>query len=111
MVFSFVGRKESKTISIITTKAFSLLKLLQPFVFLTPFAVSLFVTVSSLQHVTDFLFNQNSSFKIIQNVLRLDEGIGECLIIRGHLLPGSYVLLLQGLFTDLFVILVTSLVK
>ena len=70
---SFVWRKESKTTSIIMTKVFSLLKLLQPFAFLTPFAVSLFVTVSSLQQVTNFLFNQNFSCKIIQNVLRLDE--------------------------------------
>lgn len=105
-VFSFLYRGENRTISTIATKAYMLLKFFQPFAFMTPFAISLFVTVSSLQQVTDFLFNQNGACQMIQNVLGLDESTEECMIMKGHLLPGSYVLLLQGLFTDFFVVLV-----
>mmetsp|Transcript_20034 Transcript_20034/g.30042 ORF Transcript_20034/g.30042 Transcript_20034/m.30042 type:complete len:730 (+) Transcript_20034:140-2329(+) len=105
--FSFVYRRENRSISKITSKAYMLLKLFQPFAFMTPFAISLFVTVSSLQQVTDFLFNQNGACQMIQNLLGLDEGTEECMIMRGHLLPGSYILLLQGLFTEFFVVLMT----
>jgi hypothetical protein len=110
-IFTYVSKRESQAISILLTNTFSLLKIFQPFAFMMPFAMGLFVTVSSLHLVSDFLFNQNSTCEMIQSVFNLDEVDGECMIIKGHLLPGSYFLLIQSIFNEVFVVLVTSMAK
>lgn len=87
------------------SRLLSIVKKVHPFSFMTPFAMSLFVTVSSLQQVSDFLFNQNDSCAIVQGLLlsRVDESSTKCLLIKGHVLTGSYMLLLHGIFLDVFV--------
>ncbi len=110
--FSFLWRGDRTTSKTTATKVYMLLRFFQPFAFMTPFAISLFVTVSSLQQVTDFLFNQNGACQVIQNLLGLDESsTEECMIMKGHLLPGSYILLFQGLFTDFFILLMAMKFK
>lgn len=106
---SCIWRTESEMQSVVLAKMHSVLKIFHPFAFMLPFAISLFVTVSSLQQVTDFLFNQNSTCPMIQNALGLDGNDGsECMRIKGYLLPGSIVLLIQALCTDIFIVLFVS---
>ena len=103
--FAFIWRKENKTLATLSRY----LRSLQQFVFLTPFAISLFVTVASVHLVTDFLFNQNDACKKIQHALQMDPGSDQCMLVKGHLLPGSYILLIQAFCADLFVILLNSI--
>ena len=103
---TFIWRRESELQSTLLAKMHSILKLFHPFAFMLPFAISFFVTVSSLQQVTDFLFNQNSACTKIQVAMGLDNIVdSECMRIKGYLLPGSIALLVQAMCTDIFIAL------
>ena len=101
----FVLRKDGDLWLEILNMIVGKIKLFQPFSFVMPFAMGLFATISSLQQVTDFLFNQNNSCQIIQNALNFDIDVDVCIKMKGYLLPGAYILFFQALCTDIFVVL------
>ena len=95
----------------IIPKILQVMKMTHPFSFMTPFAMSVFVTVLSLQQVTDFLFNQNGFCSIIQNSFGLNGSNGKCMLIEGRILSGCYVLFLQSVFLDIFITMIFKFVQ
>lgn len=83
-------------------KVYSLLQFVHPNSNSTAFAISMLVTVASLNLVSDFLFNKYDICEIIAENLLGSDG-EKCLVINGTLLPGFWFLLFQGLSLDVFV--------
>ena len=81
--------------SIFATRSFWVMKLLHPSSCLTPFTISLIFTVSSLEQVTDFLFNRYGLCESFGALLGLNQDEGTCLIISGNLESGFWFLILH----------------
>jgi len=79
------------------------LQFLHPSANSTPFAISMFVTVASLNLISDFLFNKYKVCEILAQTLRIESDEDKCLVISGSLLPGFWFLLFQGFCLDYFV--------
>jgi len=105
--FCSCSSRQGGCATVMNGKLHRIVSSLKPFALVTPFAISLFGTLMSLHEVTDYLFNKNITCDFIQSTFGLDSLSGsevECMSIQGNILTGSYVLLLQGIFTDLFVL-------
>lgn len=76
-------------------------KYIHPLSHMTPFALSIFAAVASLEQVSNFLFSENNFCPILRSVLPV--GVGDhCLQISAHVQPGLFFLLAQTLLVDVF---------
>ena len=87
---------------------FKTLQFLQPCSNVTPFALSILVTVMSICQVSNFLFNRYGFCETLEDILGLDKNGGNCLVIHGKLLPGFWFLFFQALGLDIFAITTLS---
>lgn len=82
---------------------YNILQFVHPSANSTPFAISMLVTVASMNLVSDFLFNKYEVCEILARTLHIESDEDKCLVINASLLPGFWFLLFQGLCLDVFV--------
>jgi len=80
-------------------------KTLHPLSNITPFAISIIVTVMSLEQVSNFLFNENRACEVMAKLMAIDDDHEQCMIISGTLQPMVFVLLIQACAMDYYITL------
>ena len=77
-------------------------KLFHPLSHMTPFVLSVFASLASLEEVSNFLFNENKVCGLLKDVAPVDE-FSQCLRISAKIQPFLIILLIQSVATDIFV--------
>lgn len=111
MIVWFLLLFSNKEESVFATRSFSVLKLLHPSSCLTPFTISLILTISSIEQVTDFLFNRYGLCETFGVFIGLDQDEAKCLTIAGDLESGFWFLFLHVFCFDFCVTMLRMLLE
>jgi hypothetical protein len=80
----------------------NLAKLCHPLSHMTPFVLSIFVSLASLDQVSNFLFSENSFCPILKGMKPVEID-SHCLQISASMQPALFLLLIQTIAADIFI--------
>jgi len=104
-IASTLSREEQPRHNTFVARVMRIPKALHPLSNITPFAISIIVTVMSLEQVSNFLFNQNRACELMAKLMAIDDDHEQCMIISGTLQPMVFVLLIQACAMDYYITL------
>jgi len=84
------------------TKFINFAKLCNPLSHMTPFVLSILVSLTSLNQVSSFLFNENSFCPYLEDIVPVQNS-SHCLQIEASIHPALVLLLLQTIASDFFI--------